>query len=144
MKVSISPEANLTLWIKWITTKMETLFKLKRKCLHPACKIYYDVFCCSETYIGGTVRNVKIRRNEHNMPPEKSNPSKHLNDNLTHHHFNWSVNCNAPVKKFTRKILEVDFITLLQLNLNDQIESETLYFNFVYSNFSSVIIYLRF
>ena len=28
------------LWVKWITRKMKTLFKLKDKCLHPACKIY--------------------------------------------------------------------------------------------------------
>ena len=26
------------LWIKWITRKMKTLFKLEDKSLHPACK----------------------------------------------------------------------------------------------------------
>ena len=87
--------------IKWIT-RNKALFKLKYKCLHPACKIYHGVSSCIETYVGETVRNMETRWNEHNMPSEKSNPSKHLNSNITHH-FSWSVICNAPVRKFTRK-----------------------------------------
>ena len=88
------------LWIKWITRKAKTLFKIKGKCLHPACKIYHGVSSCRET-----IRNVETRWNEHNIPSKKSNPSKHLNRNITHH-FSWSVVCNAPVKKLTRKVLE--------------------------------------
>ena len=73
-------------------------------------------------YIGQATRNVETRWNKHNMPSEKSNLSKHLNTNITHH-FSWSVICSAPVKRLTRKILEAYFIALLKLTLNDQIES---------------------
>ena len=92
---------------------MKTLFKLKDKCLYPACKIYHGVCCCGKTYRGERVRKLETRWNKHNMPPEKSNPSNYLNRNLTHN-FSWSVICNAPVKKFTRKILETHFIALLK------------------------------
>ena len=47
--------------IKWITRKTKTLFKLKDKCVHPACKIYHGVCSCRETYIGETIRNVETR-----------------------------------------------------------------------------------
>ena len=35
--------------IKWITRKTETLFKLKNKCLHRACKTYHGICSCGET-----------------------------------------------------------------------------------------------
>ena len=60
-----------------------------------------NVCSWGETYIGETVRNVETRWNEHNMPAEKLNPSKHLNNNITHH-FNRSIICKAPVKKSFR------------------------------------------
>ena len=113
------------LQIKWITRKTKTLFKLKDKCLHPACKICQGVCSCIETYIWETARNVETRWNKHNMPSEKSNLLKHLNSNITHH-FSWSVICNAPFKKFISKMLEAYFITLLKPTLNDQIESDLL------------------
>ena len=59
------------------------------------------------------------------MPSEKSNPSEHLSSNITHH--SWSVICNAPVKKFTSKILEAYFIMLLNPTLNDQIEQDLIH-----------------
>ena len=111
------------LWIRWITRKMKSLFKSEDKCLHPACKIYHCVCSCRETYIGETIRNVETRWNKHNTPSEKSNPSKHLNSNITHY-FSFSVICNAPVKKLTHKILEVYFIVLIKWTLHDQIESD--------------------
>ena len=109
--------------IKWITRKTKTLLKLMDKCVHPACKIYHGVCSCGETYIGETIRHVETRWNEQKIPSEKSNPSKHMNSNITRH-FSWSVIFNAPVKKLTRKILEVYFIALLKPTLNDQIESD--------------------
>ena len=112
--------------IKWITRKTKTLFKLKDNCLHQACKIYHSACSCGETYIGEIVRNVGTRWNIHNIPSEKSNPSKHLNSNITHH-LSWSVICNAPAKKMTRKILEAYFITLSKPTLNDQIDSDLLH-----------------
>ena len=41
----------------------------------------------------------------------KSNPSKHIKDNLDHD-FNWSVLANAPNNMFQRKVLEVYYIVL--------------------------------
>ena len=82
------------LQIKWITRKTKTLFKLKNKCLQPAYEIYHSFTAvyhsCEETYLGETITN------EHNMPSEKSNLSKHLNTNITDH-FSWLVICSAPV-----------------------------------------------
>ena len=112
--------------IKWITRKTKIIFKLKNKRLYSACKIYQGICSCGETYIRQTIRNVETRWNEHNMPSEKSNASKHLNSSITHH-FSWSVIFNAPIKKFTRKILEAYFIALLNPTVNDQIESDLLH-----------------
>ena len=56
---------------------------------------------------------------------KKIEPFKAFDNNITHH-FNWSVICNAPVKNFTRKILEVYFIAPLKPALNDQISSDLL------------------
>ena len=118
--------SKFALRIKWITKKTKTLFKLKDKGVHPACKIYRGVCNCRKTYIGETIRNVETTWNEHNMPSEKSNPSKHLISNITHY-FSWSVICNTPIKKLTCKILEAYFIALLKPTLNDQIESDLLH-----------------
>ena len=45
-----------------------------------------------------------MRCDEHNNPMKKSNPSKHIKDNLDHV-FNWSVLTNARKKKFQQKVL---------------------------------------
>ena len=42
-------ESTFDLRIKWITRKTKTLFKLKNKCLHPACKLYHSICSCEET-----------------------------------------------------------------------------------------------
>ena len=68
--------------IKWLTKKAKTLFKVKDKSLHQACKIYKGVCLYSESYIGETIRNVDVRSDEHNNPMNKSNPSNHIKDNL--------------------------------------------------------------
>ena len=99
---------------------------MKDKCLHTACKIDHGICSCGKTYIGEAVRNKETRWKEHNMPSKKSNPSKHLSRNITHH-FSWSVISNVPVKKFTRKVLEAYFIALLKPTLNDQTESGLLH-----------------
>lgn len=71
------------------------------------------------------MKNKETRWNEHKIPSEKPDPSKYLNDNTTHF-FNWTVIFNAPVKKFTFKILEVYLFPLLKLTLNDLIELDLL------------------
>ena len=40
--------------IKWLTKKIRTLFQLKDKSLHPACKIYDGICICGEKYIKET------------------------------------------------------------------------------------------
>ena len=46
---------------------------------------------------------------KHNTPSVKSNPAKHLRDNIDHS-FTWKVICNVPNRKRARKILEAYFI----------------------------------
>ena len=97
----------------------------KGKSLHPACKIYEGICIFGGKYIGETKRNVEIRWMEHNTPSDKSNPAKHLNDNIDHS-FTWKVICNAPNRKPARKILEAYFIATMKPNLNDKIDSDLL------------------
>ena len=55
----------------------------------------------------------------------KSNPSKHVKDNLDHV-FNWSVLANASKKMFQRKVLEAYYIVLEKTTLNEQLEPDRL------------------
>ena len=57
--------------VKWSTKKIRSLFRLKDKNPHPACKIYEGNCSCSVNYIGETKRNVETRLNEHENPNEK-------------------------------------------------------------------------
>ena len=78
---------------------------------------------CGESYIGETIRNVEVRWDEYNNPMKKSNPSKHINENLDHV-FNWSVLANAPKNMFQLKFLEPYYIVLEKPTLNEQLESD--------------------
>ena len=64
---------------------------------------------------------------EHNTPSDKSNPAKHLRDNIDLS-FTWEVICNAPNKKLGRKILEAYFLATVKPILNDKIDSDLLHF----------------
>ena len=99
------------LQIKWLTKKVKTLFRVKDKSLHQACKIYKS--SCGGSYIGETIRNVEVRWDERNNPMKKSNPSKHIKDNLDHV-FNWLVLANVPENMFQQKFLESCYIVLEQ------------------------------
>ena len=99
--------------IKWLTRKMKTLFNLQDPCIHPACKIHKGVCTCEETYIGETISNVETRWKEHNIPSDKSNPSKHINSHIDHI-FTWSIICNAPTNIFKWKIIETYFIVKMK------------------------------
>ena len=81
--------------MKWLIKKLKALFKVKDKSLHQFCKIYKGACSYGEGYIGDTIRNVEVRCDEHNNSMNKSNPSKHIKDNLDHA-FNWSVLDNGP------------------------------------------------
>ena len=63
---------------------MGTIFQLKDKPLHSSCKIYKGKCSCGESYVGETTRTVEMRWIEHNAPLDKSNATKHLNENITH------------------------------------------------------------
>ena len=111
--------------IRWRTRNLKSLFPLKDKDLHPACKIYKGICSCESTYVGETKRNVEVRYSEHNHPSGKSEPSKHLYQNINHV-FTWSVICSAPKIDRTRKNLEAFYIALMRSNLNEQCDSNVL------------------
>ena len=111
--------------IKWITKKMKNLFCLKSKNPHPVCAIYEGVCTRKENYIGETKRNVKIRWEEHSDINKISEPSRHLKSNLTHA-FTSKVLMTAPINDCVRKNLEVSFIALSRLSLNEQIDVKKL------------------
>ena len=94
-----------------MTRKIRTLFQLKDKSLHPACKIYEGK--CT-------------RWMEHNTLSNKSNPAKHLRNNIGHS-FTWKVICNAPNRKLTCKILEAYFVATMKRSLNDKIDSDLIH-----------------
>ena len=77
------------------------------------------------TYIGETKRNVEVPWGEHNDPRGKSEPSKHLYNNVTHS-FTWSIIMNAPKNVRIRKNLEASEVALKRPALNNQIDSKKL------------------
>ena len=58
--------------IRWKTRNFKSLFPLKHKDLHPACKIYIGLCSCESACVGETKRNVEVRYSEHNHPSGKS------------------------------------------------------------------------
>ena len=105
--------------VKWFNRKIRTLFQLKDKSLHPACKIYERICNCVEKIFGETKRNGEITWMEHNTPSNKSNPAKHLRDNIDRS-FTWKVICNARNRKLAHKILEAYLIATMKSRLNDK------------------------
>ena len=77
---------------------------------------------CESTYVGETKWNVEVRYSERNYPSGKSEPSKHLNQNINYM-FTWSVICSAPKIDRTRQNLEAFYITIMRPNLNEQCDS---------------------
>ena len=104
--------------IRWKTQKVISLFTLKDKDLHPACKIYTGICSCVSTYAGETKRNVEVRYSEHNHASGNSELSKHLHQNINYM-FTWSVICSAPKTVRTRKIFESFYIALMRPSLNE-------------------------
>ena len=82
--------------------------------------IYQGICICHESYI------VEARGSEHNLPQDKSNLSKNLNETITHS-FSWIVICNAPKRKLALKILEAYFIATMKPTFNNQTESDFLH-----------------
>ena len=63
-----------------------------------------------------------MRYLECNHPSGKSEPSKHLNQNINQM-FTWSIICSAPKTDRTRKNLEMFYIAIMRPNLNEQWDS---------------------
>ena len=113
-----------SLLIKWQTKKVRSLFKVKSINPYPSCKIYFGECNCGETYVGETIRNVEIRWAEHNSLKGKSEPSKHLQDNVDHA-FTWRILSSAPKNTRERKNLEASIIAIKRPSLNNQIKTKT-------------------
>ena len=112
--------------VVWNTKKIKSLFNYKDKVVHVSCCIYRGVCTCGADYIGETVRNARLRWDEHdNGTDKKSECAKHLKDNYTHE-FEWSVLSLAPKSTFKRKILEAYYIKKLSPILNNQLNSDIL------------------
>ena len=111
--------------IKWATRNIRSLFSLKSRNSHPACKIYQEVCSCGPIYIGETKRNVELRWSEHDDPRGKSEPANHLFHNPTHS-FHWSIIMNASQNTRIRKNLEASIVALKRPDLNNQVESKKL------------------
>ena len=106
--------------IIWNTRNIRSLFSLKDRVEHMSCVIYEGTCSCGEKYIGETNRIADIRWNEHNIPStEKSDPSKHLFNNVTHT-FTWRILTRAPQKLLRRRILESYFIAKFKPKINVQ------------------------
>ena len=89
----------------WKIRNIRFLFTLKNKNDYKSCVIYKGYCSCGLRYIGKTKSNVKVRRNEHNIPTKSSEPLKHLQSNINNY-FTQAVISNAPKNAKTRKNLE--------------------------------------
>ena len=98
--------------VVWKTRKIQSLFLLKDNVQHLNCVIYESICSCGEMYVGETIRNCKIRCDEHNDVNKNSEPAKHLAKN-TEHEFSCFILARAPVNALKRRILEAYFIKLI-------------------------------
>ena len=107
--------------ILWQTRKIETLFKLKDKNIHPSHVIYIGTCTCNQVYIGETARNLEVRVNEHSDINKQSEPAKHLKKH-PEHKFTWDILTSA--HSWTkRKIKEAFYIARFNPVLNKQVQS---------------------
>ena len=112
--------------IIWNTRKIQSLFNNKDKVKHLSCVIYKGVCSCGTDCIGETIRNIKIRWNEHESGIDRNSECfKHLQEHLSHG-FQWSVLSIAPKNSFKQKIVEAYFIKIMVPSLNGQMNSDVL------------------
>ena len=106
--------------------KFKSLFNNKDKVSHYSCIIYRGMCSCGADYIGETVRDARLRWNEHENGTDKnSGCAKNLNEN-DFPEFKWFILSVAPKVLFKRKILGAYFIKALNLILNNQLNSDIL------------------
>ena len=104
---------------------MQSLFPLKDNVDHYNRVIYRGDCSCDQNHIEETVRNAKIRWNEHEDRNSKSEPGKHLKENPTHK-FTWTI--ISKVRKNFRKsrVLETHFIKTICPTLNELLDNDIL------------------
>ena len=103
---------------------MQSLFPLKDNVGYYSCVIYRGD-CSCEIVLGETVRNAKIRWNEHEDKNSKSEPAKHLKESPTHK-FTWSIISKAPENFRKCRVLEAYFIKTICPTLNEQLDNDIL------------------
>ena len=91
--------------VVWNTRKIQSLLSLKNKVQRLSYVIYKGISSCGEMYVGETIRNCKIRWDEHNDVNKNSEPAKHLARN-TEHEFSWYALTRALENTLKRRILE--------------------------------------
>ena len=64
-KLNTYTKWNLNFFIIWQTRKIESIFKLKDKNIHPSHFIYKDTCICGQTVIGEKESNLEVRVNQH-------------------------------------------------------------------------------
>ena len=116
--------------VVWNTRKIQPLFPLKDKVQHLSCVISKGICSCGEKYVGETIRNCKIRCDEHNDVKKNSEPAKHLPRKIEHK-LSWYILARAPVNTLKRIILEAYFIKLIVPSLNGQLDNKLLFRNSV-------------
>ena len=102
--------------IVWSTRKIKSLFNNKDKLGHYSCIIYREICSCGADCIGETVRNARLRWNEHENGTDKNSEcAKHLNEN-DNHEFKWSILSLAPKASFNNNSnrLNSDVLTFLR------------------------------
>ena len=105
----------------WLTRNIKSFFPLKDKVVCRSWIVYERQCSCKFSYIGETKRSSEVCWKEHKDPAEKSETTKHLIENASQK-FTWKALSAAPSYFYGRKILEVSFIILPKLALNDQLE----------------------
>ena len=108
-------------FVIWDTCRIRTLFPLKDKNLHPCCVIYQGTCTCGEKYTGETERCIHARVSEHEDIKKKSEPAKHLANNVGHS-FTWKILARAPSNRSKRLILEANYISKYKPSLNEQLD----------------------
>ena len=111
--------------VVWNTRKIQLLFLLKDKIQLLSFVIYKGICSCGEMFVDETIRNCKIRCDEHKDINKNSEPAKHLARNIEHK-FSWYVLTRAPENTIKSRILEASFIKLIVLSLNELLDNDAL------------------
>ena len=96
-----------------------SLFKLQDTNQHQSHVVYHAKCSCGETYIGETMRNLDVRKSEHENISHNSEPARHLAKNPTHS-LQWKI-LRKETFIFKRRIIEGLLISQQKPSLNKQV-----------------------